>query len=160
MLDGKNYKPGDPIYTFVAKDGTNVHVDAEKLRVWCAEHRAELQVLSTPVESEHALKFLSDNALNIDNLMKVSKMASFDPLIYGHDGTYNEGAPNVLLIDGHHRYFVAFARGWKWIDAYVLSPEQWHPFRIAGLDDFTEELLRAIPPKPTQEDLERFMKGE
>lgn len=147
MLDGKNYPVGSAVYTFVDNEGVNTHVDSELLRQWCAAHTSELEVRLTPVASDIARSFLTDNVVDIDHLKRVMRMKTLDPLIYGHTGDFTNGNPDVLLIDGHHRYFCAWLCKVAWMPAYILSPEQWHPFQIEGLPSQTHEQLRRAPVK-------------
>lgn len=152
MLNADDYPAGSAIYSYVDPEGNNIHVDSEKLRQWCAKHKKDMVVLETPVREAIAESFLADNVIDLAHVERVFEMPSLDPIIYGHDGTYNEnGFPNVILIDGHHRYFGAYLAKCEFIPAYVLAPEQWHPFRIAGLPDLTEEQLKSMPTKPRRQ---------
>lgn len=148
MLDAKDYPDGSAVYSFVDKDGTNTHIDSEKLRVWCREHRRELEIHLTPVEAHIASSFLTENVIDLPHVFEVAQMPKLDPLIYGHDGTYHtNGGPNVYLIDGHHRYFLAWTMKIPFIPAYLLKPGQWQQFQIIGLPDQTREQLIAAPTK-------------
>jgi len=149
MLQAKDYPAGSAIYSYVAPDGTNTHVDSEKLRVWCAEHSSDLEVLNTPVTAKIAMSFLDGAVIDFRHVERVLALPHLDPIIYGDVGTVGaNGGPDVILIDGHHRYFAAFLCKVPFIPAYVLKPAQWHPFRIEGLPDLTEGQLRAMPTKP------------
>jgi len=181
MLQAKDYPPGSAIYSFVdAVTGENTHVDSEKLRQWCAANRATLEILNTPVDPNIAVSFLDENIIDLVHAGRVSKMKHLDPIIYGKVGTVTHGNPDVLLIDGHHRFFVAYIQGSPLIPAYILEPEQWHQFKIEGLPAVTEEQLRAMPTKAaltpvtrespmsgwhtlylpvTQEELDRYARG-
>jgi hypothetical protein len=125
----------------------NIHVDSEKLRQWCAAHRSELECLLTPVNPKIASSFLEDNVIDLDHAKEVLKMPALDPIIYGLSGTFTNGNPDAILIDGHHRYFLAWVTKHEFIPSYLLKPEQWEPFKIDGLPSLTEEQLRAMPTK-------------
>ena len=149
MLSAKDYKPGDAIYTYVDPEGNNIHIDSEKLRQWCADNASSLEVVATPLNESIALSFLDNNVVDFHHLIEVRGMDKWDPIIYCADGTYSKvnGGPNVILADGHHRYFCAWTMGAEWVPAYVLEPAQWHPFQIDGLPQVTEEELRRAPTK-------------
>jgi hypothetical protein len=144
-LDGRNYPPGTPVFTFVAPDGANTHVDAEKLREWCTAHRAELEVVDTPVNFKLGLSFLIENVIDLAHAERVMRMEKLDPIIYGVTGTGKNGRPDVILIDGHHRYFCAAVMGCKWIPSFVLAPFAWREFEIIGLPSVSEDQLRRMP---------------
>jgi hypothetical protein len=145
-LNGKDYPIGAPIYTFVAEDGSNTHVDSEKLREWCAANRETLEWFYTPVKPEIAKSFERDNVIDVVHAIRVASMDKLDPIIYGKTGTLGaNGGPDVILIDGHHRYYVAWKLGSDMIPGYVLEPEQWREFEIIGLPSLTEEQLRRAP---------------
>lgn len=151
-LQAKDYPPGSFIYSFVEKDtGKNTHVDSELLRKWCAEHKEELrakeQIQLTPVTARIAVSFLEGNVIDLGHAAAVGKMETLDPIIYGKTGTITNDAPDVLLIDGHHRYFLAWATKTRFIPAYLLEPDQWRQFEIHGMPDLTEDMLRALPNK-------------
>lgn len=149
-LDGKDYLDGKPhfIYTFIERDtGRNIHVDSELLRQWCAANRSTLEVVLTPVEERIAKTFLTGNVIDVDHVVEVGQMKHLDPIIYGITEIGANGHPDVLLIDGHHRYFLAAVKGEPLIPSYLLKPEQWKPFEIIGLPSQTEDELIATPTK-------------
>jgi len=148
-LNAKDYPPGSSCFSFVAEDGTNIHVDSERLRKWCAENRERLKVVPTPIDKRIAKSFLHDNVVDAQHVERVLAMEALDPIIYGMTRTEAPGeAPDVLLIDGHHRYVAGAVVGATTIAAYLLEPEQWEPFRIGGLPTLSKEQLMLAPIKP------------
>lgn len=140
--------PFEPIYTFVAHNGQNTHVAAKRIRDWCLETQPERFVV--PVEQKLAAQFLRENAVlpaRLKELMKFGKdglpsdMKDWEPLIFCQDGGYSEERPDVLLVDGHHRYAVAAALGAPTILAWCLTQEQWRPFEIVGLHEYSQQEL-------------------
>lgn len=145
MLDGSKYKSGDPIYTFVADDGTNTHIDSKLLREWCLSNKSSLEVFATPVDPKLALRFQDENIISPVRVFELWHRRDLDPVIYCKSGTFTDGRPDVMLVDGHHRYTLAAAKAWPVIPAYILELNQWKPFQIDGLPDLTVDFLRAMP---------------
>lgn len=144
-LDAKDYPPGTHIYSFVGHDGVNINIDAEKLRLWCAEHRPEVRL--TPVRASIAVDFLDGNVVDLEHVKEVMLLPTLDPIIYGQTGIGDNGLPDVILIDGHHRYFIAWLTREQFIPAYLVPEKIWREFEIIGLPQITEEELRAMPNK-------------
>jgi hypothetical protein len=132
------------IYSFVADDGTNVHIDSELLRLWCILNKPEIFWL--PLRYELLDQFKNDNVISEERVIELSKRNNLDPIIMVKDGTIgNNGGPNVMLVDGHHRYVLACLRKQAHIAGHLLEVEQWRPFQIHWLRDITAEELRARP---------------
>lgn len=152
-LDAAPYLDGrlHAIYSYVDDAGVNVHIDAVLLREWCLMHKSELNVELAPVEDYIAKSFLDENVIDIIHAERVYHMPTWDPIIYCMDGTFHpgNGAPNVMLVDGHHRYFVSWLFKQRTVACYVLKPEQWKPFEIIGLPDLSREELIARPVAKT-----------
>lgn len=154
MIDGRTLPLFEPIYTFVAKDGTNTNVASNRLRLWCAAHKHDLEVVGTPVNLEQAKNYIRIHSASPKRVWELIDRAAngqtFDPIIYGHDGSFadDNGGPNVILIDGHHRYVLYAALNIRIIPSYILTPTQWEQFIITNLPDITAEQLEAIPLYP------------
>lgn len=148
MLYAKDYKPGDPIYTYVDNSGVNIHIDAAKLRIWCLAVEDELPISMTPVDPRTAYKFVTDNIVCKMRVAQLMERTNLDPIIYAKDGNETNGLPNVMLVDGHHRYTAAAVLHTPFIPAFILEPTQWRPFQIAGLPDITKDHLLASPNRP------------
>jgi hypothetical protein len=132
------------IFSFVGDDGTNIHVNAEKLRLWCIENKPEIFLL--PLRYELLNNFKRDNVVNPERVLELASRKDLAPIIMVKDGTIGgNGYPNAILVDGHHRYALACLRGQKYIDGYFLEEAQWRPFQIHWLRDLTAEELRARP---------------
>ena len=134
------------IYTFVDNDGTNIHIDSTALREWCLSNK-DLIVYDIPMKRDLGLEFLRDNVISLERIKElISKQRTLDPIIMCKDGTYDDkGAPNVLIVDGHHRYFLACLADLKIIPGYCLEVEQWKPFIMEGLPKLTQDQLRKAP---------------
>lgn len=140
--------PFEPIYSFVERaTGQNVHIASTRLRTWCLEHASEIEVLAVPVSRALAKSFLELNAIlpqRANELLATlpEDMEQWEPLIYAHDGSFGDnGGPNVMLVDGHHRYYAAAQIGAPFILGWMLTTAQWEPFRITGLHEYTEQQL-------------------
>lgn len=145
----RDYPPGSPVYTYVDANGKNVHIDSKALHDWCQQ--AGLECVLTPIDCDMAMRFLLDNVVSVERVMALATRQDLTPIIYCMDGQYNnEGRPNVMLVDGHHRYVMMAVRTHQahempLIPAYVLEPAQWEPFVIEGLPNMSQDMLRAAP---------------
>jgi hypothetical protein len=139
--------PITPIYTFVADDGENIHIDTDALRTWCLHTKPE--IFDIPLKYDVATSFLHDNVIALDRIHELFQRppSSLDPIIMAEDGTTHpeNGGPNVLLVDGHHRFFLACLRGWAYIPGHVLKVPEWTPFRLHNLPSITRDQLCASP---------------
>jgi hypothetical protein len=149
MLDAKQFKVGDPIYTFVDDDGTNVHIASEQLRIWCIARDAagELERFWTPTDLKLANKMLKDNTVLMNRVLALTPRHLETPIIYAKTNTHTKGRPDVLLVDGHHRFVRACVEGRPFILAWVVERASWEEFQIDGLPSISQNLLRAMPHK-------------
>jgi hypothetical protein len=67
-------------------------------------------------------------------------------MIYCRYGGTDE-IPDVMLVDGHHRYVRAAIEKCGSILAWLLTEDQWRPFQIPNMPKITKEELAALPPK-------------
>ena len=136
-----------PIYTFVADDGENVHIDSAALYKWCTETKPEIFLL--PLDKSLFASFIRDNVIAPQRVYDLAKRKDKDlaPIIMVKDGTVSarNGAPNVMLVDGHHRYALACIRQQEYIKGHMLELEQWKPFQLHGVPDMTQEQLIRTP---------------
>jgi hypothetical protein len=140
--------PFEPIYTFVERaTGANVNIASARLCKWC--EGAGLEIVGVLVDRVLAGSFVRDNIVApkwCEHLLSlVEQGMKFPPVIFAKDGGETDGAPDVMLVDGHHRYFIAAMSGVRFIPSYVLEVEQWRPFEILGLRDTTAEALKRAP---------------
>lgn len=147
MIDARTLPDGYSIYSFVAHDGTNTHIDCSRLREWCLANVPTLNRGLAPVDAALAQQFVQENVVDLDRVFQLQHKAHLDPIIYCEDGTFSEinGGPNVMLVDGHHRYALAALMRRTHIPAFLITLEQWTPFQIINHPDLTEEYLRATP---------------
>jgi prepilin-type processing-associated H-X9-DG protein len=132
------------LYTFVDNDGNNIHVNAIALREWCIKNKPE--IFWIPMKYEVAVQMVHDNSVSQKRVKELSKRKDLDPIIMVKDGTFGDnGGPNVLLVDGHHRYFLAACRKQAVIEGHVLEEAQWRPFQLHDLPKVTKEELIATP---------------
>jgi hypothetical protein len=134
----------DGIYTFIDNDGVNTHIDAEGLRKWCAANKPE--VFWIPLNYEIALQMMKDNVIAAERIVELSNRKDLDPIIMCKDGTFGDnGGPNCMMVDGHHRYYLACLSKMEAIPGYFLDVEQWKPFQLHGLPNITRDQLIAAP---------------
>jgi hypothetical protein len=134
------------IYSFVGDDGENIHIDSEALRQWCMMTKPEIFLL--PLNYELLKMFERDNVISMERVFELSLdiKKSLEPIIMVKDGTIGEnGAPNALLVDGHHRYALHCLGGKKHIEGHFLEVAQWKPFQLHDIPDMTKDQLRAAP---------------
>jgi len=134
-----------PIYTFVSESGENIHIDTDGLRTWCATHQPE--VFDIPIKPELLIEFITDNSVSIARIRELYSRPHLDPIIMCEDGTTHpeNGGPNVMLVDGHHRFAIAVLRSQSYIPGYVLKLHEWTPFQLHNLPSITRDQLRASP---------------
>jgi hypothetical protein len=132
------------IYTFVGDDGENIHINAIGLRKWCIDNKPE--ILWIPLDYEIAKSFVRDNVISLDRVKELMLRPNLDPIIMVKDGTFgSNGGPNALLVDGHHRFYLAYKQKKIVIEGYFLEVWQWKPFQLHGLPNMTKEQLRKKP---------------
>jgi hypothetical protein len=132
------------IYTFVGDDGVTTHIDSEALRLWCVANKPEIFLM--PMRPEVAEQMIPDNVVSIDRVRQLSLRKDLAPIIMVKDGTTGpNGHPNAMMVDGHHRYFLAFLRKQPYIEGHFLEEHQWKPFQIHWLRDMSAEELRRRP---------------
>lgn len=145
MIDGTTLPPTDQVYTWVADDGTNWHIHAERLRLWC-KAKPSLKVHLAPVDHQLARSFISDNIASMERVVELAlRDDKLDPIIFCKRGTFTNGRPDVMLVDGHHRYVLASVMRSAVIPCYMIGTKQWEPFRIVNIPDYTRDELNAIP---------------
>jgi hypothetical protein len=138
------------VYMFVGEDGVNIHIDTPALRTWIKINTPK--IVYTPVETEMAETFFTENVVSKERIIELAKRfytngKEPDPVIFACDGTYGDNdGPNVMLVDGHHRYALAAALGIPHIKAYLIQVEQWKPFQIKDIPELTREALINMPP--------------
>ena len=133
-------------FTFIDKNGENIHIDSDSLRRWCLGNK-ELEIFSIPLQQKLAEEFLLNNVISMTRVLELAKRDKLDPIIMAKDGTFSpdNGGPNVMLVDGHHRYALAVAIGRETIPGYMLEVEQWRPFELKWVPKMTMEQLIRMP---------------
>jgi hypothetical protein len=142
MIDPITLGPFEPVFTFVANDGENVTIHSGRLRDKVL--RSKLEVVLTSIDKEIANSYIENNCVRMDRVKELEKRKNLDPIIYCEDG-FTNGVPDVMLVDGHHRYVMAMFVGLKEIPSVICPKEFWKPFQVAELDKITAEQLKAIP---------------
>lgn len=141
MIEYSSMPDKEPIYTFVDKEtGETTHIAANRLRLWCEVTGPEK--FWCPMNKELAETFIRDNVVSLERVKQLEGRSEYDPVIMCKTGTFTDGAPDSLMADGHHRYYIQRDR--EWFLAWVLEEEQWRPFQILGAPGTTEEELRKL----------------
>jgi hypothetical protein len=143
MIDEKTLGPLEPIFTFVSHDGTNVNIHPGRLREEVLRKKPE--VIMTTVDKDIAYSYVENNCVSLYRVRELAtRRTSREPIIYCEDG-FTDGIPDVMLVDGHHRYVLAATQGLTVIRSVLLLKEFWKPFQIIGTDKISAAFLKAIP---------------
>lgn len=139
--------PFEPIYTFVEKaTGANVNIASERLRKWTLT--VGLETVLVPVSRKMCSTWLEDNIISASRVAELYQRARggeiLAPVLFAKDGQMTDGKDDVMLVDGHHRYFLAALCGCL-LPAHVLEVEQWEPFKIVGFPAMDDSTLKALP---------------
>jgi len=153
MIPFKTIPKGTQIYTWINEEtGENFHIHTPKLRDWIAKQdlHGKLEILQTRVHEEIAADFMRVNSVSPERIVQLATEAmlgkrKLDPIIFCERGTYTNGEPDVMLVDGHHRYMIFAIAKIPMIPCYVLKPRQWMPFRVIDAPDLNIEQLARIP---------------
>jgi hypothetical protein len=156
MIDALTLPHGDAIYTFVSPEGENISIHAGRLRQWQLARTPRPEWSLAPISPALAQRFDRENvtsrgriATMIGRIRALRNPFWIEPILFAADGTFTDaGAPNVLLVDGHHRYAAFAVLGLPMIPAWIIPPSEWEPFRITGLPDVTAQELRDLPITP------------
>lgn len=149
MLKASDYKPGDPIYTFVDNKGKNYHIDSHKLREWVV-NQSDLEIQLVPVDDDKVNHMIKNNCVNINRVFQladecVAGKRKLDPIIFCKTGTQTNSLDDVMLVDGHHRYTLCAMFKLETVPCILLEISQWSLFQIEGCIDIDHETLRAMP---------------
>lgn len=136
------------IYTYISPEGANTHIDSEGLYSWTQTHASELEIFSVPLDHSLAQRFIRENTVSQQRIWELLSKPTLTPVIFCKDGTFTEGRPDVLLVDGHHRYVLGSICRAEFIPGFVLEEAQWRPFQLEGLPPLTKAELQAIPLSP------------
>lgn len=134
------------VYTFVDMNGVNTNINAAALREWCLSNHLEISL--APIDHKLANSFIHENVISPQRIKQMFANPKLldEPVIFCKDGTYGkEGHPNVMLVDGHHRYFIHAYMKLKYINCYILNVEQWKPFQMHNIPSVTREQLQRVP---------------
>lgn len=149
-FDGNTFGPYEPIFTWInEKSGQNINIASKRLFEHLLANPTKYPVAFIPVWPDVIADFLAENCINEAHAKRLTADQRAVPIILGHRGTYDaSGAPDVMFIDGHHRYYRAFLEGDPVILTYLLTPSEWYDFSIVNLPKITKEELKEIAPKP------------
>lgn len=148
MINGRTLSPGEAIYTFVANDGRNIHIHAERLRIWLASsgHKVE----PVPVFPELVKDLLAHNVVDQRRCIELLGKEKLDPIIMCITGApaSHPSMPAYLLVDGHHRYTLAHMLKLPVIPGYFVKKRIWNKFRIVNVPALSKQQLEDLPITP------------
>jgi len=145
--------PFESVYTFIRSSGENVHIASARLRAWCLQQdtQGKLERLRWPIPANFVSECLAENIISIPHVQQLQwalphNLTDWEPIILAEGGTCTtDGNPNTMLVDGHHRAFIAYQAGCRFVICWALSPKQWQPFRIEGRHQFSKRELADYP---------------
>lgn len=151
MIDGTKLSPWEQIYTFVARDGTNIHIHSSRLRLHCLAMKYE--PVYVPVDRPLAKSFICNNVVHPPRVMGLTPENLFEPIILCKTPSFGRNDPlwpDVLLVDGHHRFTRMALDHIPQIRAFLLELHQWQDFTVVNIPSRTQQQLTNEPilPKP------------
>lgn len=144
MIPVTDLPPSEHIYSFVGDDGENIHIASDRLRVWCQS--ARLERVWVPMDRAMAEKFVTDNVISLERVRQLEldpPDQEENPVVFCSTGTFTDGNPDVVLADGHHRYYLH--REDEFVLSVLVGEREWRQFRISGIRDTTKDALREMP---------------
>lgn len=147
-LCASSYPPGSPVYTWIANDGTNIHVDSNKLRAMLLNGPRLWEIFLTPVYPDIARGYITDHVVDMSRVQALDDGRKLDPIIFGRfDAGRQPSYPDTLHIDGHHRYVLYALKRFQVIPTYLVPEVEWRKFEVTGLMNLSQDQLRAAPTK-------------
>lgn len=143
MIDASTLLPSEPICTFIDDSGSQIDIAANRLRLFCKA--VSLSVFLIPIDHSFAQTFVTQNVISLSRVDQLRNHFTYelpDPIIFCITDPLERAG---MLVDGHHRYFLASQHRHKMIRAHVLPESIWLPFRISGCKPLTKQELRDIP---------------
>lgn len=143
-----------PIYTHVAKDGTNTHIDVAALRNELLNNMEFDKYISlVPVDVSMAQSYLRDNVIDPVRVVQLMRrhmglpFEKWEPMILCQDNisTAANGALDVFHADGHHRYVMHSIMRLPFARTYLVPYAGWQKYRVTGLPSLTQQELRDSP---------------
>lgn len=150
MIDARTLKKTEQIYTWVRDDGINFNVATSRLLAWIND-RGRTKVLKQllPVTRDMVNKFIAEGAVSPERIKQlVEGPPALDPIILCLTGRYDINGvpgPEAMLVDGRHRYTIHALLGLPQVAAYIVRPQHWARFQIAGLMPLTKEEHARVP---------------
>jgi hypothetical protein len=129
-----------PIFTHVFDDGSNVNILVDSLLAAASQ----LETFVTALDKGFAQTILKQNAIDFTRLHALPEAALRKPILFGVSGGTPD-RPDVLLIDGHHRYVRAAQLGHSFISCQLCPEAMWRQHTI-DLPAMTQDELEALPP--------------
>jgi hypothetical protein len=135
----------EPIYVWVADDGTNVRIASVRLRNWVLLNQHLFEIFLVPVDPDMAKDWIRNKQCDPKRVMNLTYKERREPIIYCKRPTFTNGRPDVFLVDGHHRYVRAAVDGDPFIECWLIEIPQWEPFKVIGAIDISQQQLAEAP---------------
>ena len=144
-IDIRELVRGEPLFTWVADDGTNIKIASTRLRNWVLLNQHTLEIFAVHVDIEMGTSWLSTGQCDPARVRGLNRRERREPIIFCKRPTFTDGKPDVFLVDGHHRYARAALDGDPLIECWLIEEKDWRPFQVVGGINITQEQLKSAP---------------
>jgi hypothetical protein len=132
----------EAIFTWVDDDGSNTHIASSRLRKWVLENHDKVELCQVPVDHEIVKDYIANNAIIEGRVHALTVEELSEPIIFCKRHSWTDESQDVYLVDGHHRYVRHAWEGIPLINAWLLTVEQWEPFRVVDSVEITQDQLK------------------
>jgi hypothetical protein len=143
MIDALSLPPTTPIFTWISDRGENINIHSSALRECCLHYRP--QVINVAIDHDLAATFLKHNIINAARIAQLANRYLHEPVEPILFCEHRAGNPDALLVDGHHRYYLAHTYNSLYLRAWMIPEEAWRPFTLKNVPNITRQQLRDLP---------------
>jgi len=130
----------DECFTHIPDDGgPHVTYNVTKLVTHIEAHRDQVQLVSVPVDEEHARYCLENRGIEQDRIRILLAHPDYlkQPVVFLHKAEED----SHLLVDGSHRYVIYWHLKMSIIPAYIVPWEMAQPFIIEDAPQTDEKVI-------------------
>lgn len=150
MIDASTLPLGTPIFSHVCDDGENIHILASALRTSVLKIASHTHIRHVPLDPKLAHDWIATNVVSPQRVSELLRrhrdpLHDMEPVLLCEAGTTTNYLPDVLFVDGHHRYVMCAALRVPLVPCFQIPFAFWQPYRIIGLPNITRDELRRRP---------------